>query len=252
MLWPLILSCSAETAAAMRFAPSPTLMLWLHSSRGPAMRMVTAEATNRRSVVSAISCNGRSASPEALATARRTSALACCCIRAILSRAFSPAVSAAAGSFGLRGSDLVGFDLAGFGWRDPTREVPAMPDLRPREPARPAVLARFPTLFLILAIFPVPLAKLPDPALGANICKAKDDRLASGCLSRAALLARRQSLCTDSRHGWSRSRGRPGNYELCRFPYTLSARFSNAPENLANAASNIDPISTASIRLLNS
>jgi hypothetical protein len=43
-----------------------------------------------------------------------------------------------------------------------------------------------------------------------------------------------------------------GSYDVAFFPYTASARFSNAAENRANAASNIAPISRASIRLLNS
>ena len=53
----------------------------------------TLDALNSRAVVSAINCNGPAASPDTLATARRISALASCCIRAVFNCRFSRAIS---------------------------------------------------------------------------------------------------------------------------------------------------------------
>ena len=74
------------------FAMAPTRYSWVNSPPS-ASWIDTLGAPNSRAVVSAICCNGRATSPDALATARRISALACCCIRAALSCLFRLVVS---------------------------------------------------------------------------------------------------------------------------------------------------------------
>jgi hypothetical protein len=59
-------------------------------------------------------------------------------------------------------------------------------------------------------------------------------------------------LCPGARCGARALLRRTGERNQLGFPYTLSARFSKAAEKRAKAASNIEPINNASIRLLNS
>ena len=81
-----------ERPAPMRFELSPTRMVWAQPSPS-AIWIVTLGAPNRRAVVSAICCNDRSASPGALAMARRISALAFWRSRAARNSACSRAFS---------------------------------------------------------------------------------------------------------------------------------------------------------------
>src|SRR5450631_1401417 len=116
----------------------------------------TLGAPNSRAVVSAICCNGRATSPDALATVRRISALACCCIRAALSCLFRLAVSDGREGFPLRGPGLAGFSL-----RNLALWVLATPDLRARSPPRPAAVARFPAFLVVLAMCRAPGPNYP-------------------------------------------------------------------------------------------
>src|SRR4051812_36758436 len=142
MLWPPMRSWSAETVAEMRLAPAPTLMTWLQSLPSPAMRMVTAEAANRRSVVSAICSKERLASPGAAAMARRISADAILRSRATRSSCFRRAISACAegtGGFLLLAGALRRRDLVAAGLFDT--------DLLETDWAAAALRARFAGFF---------------------------------------------------------------------------------------------------------
>ena len=99
----------------------------------------------------AICCNGRAMSPDALATARRISALASCCSRAVFNCFFSRAVSDWREGFCLRGLALVDFGLSKPSWR-----ALDSPDLSARRPPRPVVPARFAAFLLVFAICGAP------------------------------------------------------------------------------------------------
>jgi hypothetical protein len=109
-------------------------------------------------VVSAIRCNGRSASPGVLAMARRISALAVWWSRAVRSRLFSLAIS----DLGLPDSRLLGFGAPAFGRADlgPT-------DLRLAIGlARLGAIARFSAFRPRVAIFSIPNETLANPGAG--------------------------------------------------------------------------------------
>ena len=91
--------------------------------------------------------------------------------------------------------------LVGFGLRAPGLQVLSTPDFRSRGPSRPAAVARFPA-FSWSRPFVVPLAKIPDPSAGANVCKARDVRSGSrpsGNVFRPPKSAHNQARWTSTR-----------------------------------------------------
>ena len=154
-------------AEPIRCAMPPTRYSWVNSPPS-ASWIDTLGAPNSRAVVSAICCNGRATSPDALATARRISALTCLCIRAALSCLFRLALSGGREGFPLRGPGLAGFSLRNLAMR-----VLSTLDLRARSPLRPAAVARFPAFFVVLAICRAPGQSTPHPSAGANASKAE-------------------------------------------------------------------------------
>lgn len=93
-------------------------------------------ASNRRAVVSAMNGSGRPASPAALATARKISAVACCCRLAVCSRCLRRVASAAEDD-----SRFWVLDLAGLALFDPDFAVLDVCDFRARDrPPRRVVL----------------------------------------------------------------------------------------------------------------
>lgn len=167
-LWPPIRSCDAGTSAPIRLELAPAWMILAHSLP-LATKMDTLEASNRRLVISTISWSDGSSSPGALATARKISALACCCIFAAFSWTFSRAVSDAAAGFRLREADPDDFAL-----RDPGFEILGATGLRARDPARPAPVKGFLAFPLALAIQYAPWPKVTHPpALAQTAARGK-------------------------------------------------------------------------------